>query len=79
MKHGGAHDEVVARVTIGEGMAVDLLSAATDAIRTRLPLKVRVTSLSLMAGSAAPGSWRVIERVAVGGQGDSGHIDQLWL
>jgi 2'-5' RNA ligase len=77
--YGGAHDEIVPHVTIGEGKAVDLLSAATDAIRPRLPVKMRVTSLSLMEGSTAPGSWRVIERVALGGRDDSGHIDPVWL
>jgi hypothetical protein len=64
--YGGAFDEVIPHVTIGEGDEVDLLRAATDAIRPQLPLEVRVTSLSLMAGSTEPGSWHVVERMALG-------------
>jgi 2'-5' RNA ligase len=64
--YNGAFDNVVPHVTIGEGQPVDRLRAATDAIRPHLPLYARVTSLSLMAGSTAPGSWRVIERVPLG-------------
>jgi 2'-5' RNA ligase len=64
--YGGAFDEVVPHVTIGEGGEVELLRAAVDAIRPQLPLKSRVTSLSLMAGSTEPGSWNVVERIALG-------------
>jgi 2'-5' RNA ligase len=64
--YGGAFDEVVPHVTIGEGGEVDLLRAAVDAIRPHLPLKARVTSLSLMVGSKESGSWHVVERMALG-------------
>lgn len=66
--YAGAFDQVVPHVTIGEGGEVDPLHAATDAIRPQLPLKVRIKSLSLMVGSQEPGSWRVVERVALGGR-----------
>ena len=64
--YGGEFDEVIPHVTIGEGKAADLLRVAMDAIRPSLPLKASVTSLSLMEGSTAPGSWRVIERGTLG-------------
>lgn len=64
--YGGAFDEVVPHVTIGEGGAPRLLRAAMDAIRPQLPLKSRVASLSLMTGSTEPGSWHVVDRVALG-------------
>lgn len=54
----------------------NLISRLTDAlpefppcggaIRPQLPLKSRVASLSLMTGSMEPGSWHVVERVALG-------------
>ena len=62
----GAFDEVIPHVTIGEGGDVELMRAATNAIRPRLPLKSRVAFLSLMEGSTEPGSWHVVERVALG-------------
>lgn len=62
--YGGAFDEVIPHVTIGEGGEVGLLRAAANAIHPQLPLKVSVTSLSLMAGSTEPGSWKVVERMA---------------
>ena len=64
--YGGAFDEVIPHVTIGEGGDVELMRAATNAIRPLLPLKSRVASLSLMEGSTEPGSWQVVERVALG-------------
>ena len=64
--YGGEFDDVVPHVTIGEGNAVGPMRVALDAIRPSLPLKATVTSLSLMEGSTAPGSWRVIERVTLG-------------
>ncbi len=64
--YGGAFDEIIPHVTIGESNEADLLRAAIDAIRPQLPLKSMVTSLSLMEGSTAAGSWRVLERVPLG-------------
>jgi len=63
--YGGTFGEVVPHVTIGERGDVNLMRAAVNAIRPQLPLKSRVTSLSIMAGSTAPGSWHVVERVAL--------------
>ena len=65
LPYGGAFDEVVPHVTIGEGGEMHLLHAAMEAIRPQLPLEVNVTSLSLMAGSTESASWHVIERVAL--------------
>jgi 2'-5' RNA ligase len=64
--YGGAFDKVVPHITIGESNEVDLLRAAEDAIRPQLPLKSMVTSLSLMEGSTAAGSWHVLKRVPLG-------------
>lgn len=64
--YGGAFDAVVPHVTIGEGGDMDRLRAAMDAIRPQLPLTSEVTSLSLMVGSREPGSWSIVERVALG-------------
>ncbi|MFD1575517.1 2'-5' RNA ligase family protein [Agromyces cerinus subsp. nitratus] len=64
--YGGAHDDVIPHVTIGDGGDVELMRAAASAIRPRLPLTTRVASLSLMAGSREPGSWQVVERVRLG-------------
>lgn len=64
--YGGTFEEVIPHVTIGDGGHAELLRAAANAIRPRLPLTSRVASLSLMEGSTQPGSWHVVERVALG-------------
>ena len=65
--YGGAHDNVIPHVTIGDGGDVERLRAAENSIRPRLPLTAGVASLSLMQGSREPGSWHVVERVRLGG------------
>ena len=64
--YGGAFEEVIPHVTIGDGGHVELLRAAANAIRPWLPLETTVAALTLMEGSTEPGSWRVVERVALG-------------
>jgi hypothetical protein len=64
--YGGAFEDVIPHVTIGDGGDVELLRAAANAIRPRLPLETSVAALTLMEGSTEPGSWHVVERVALG-------------
>lgn len=67
--YGGAFDDVVPHVTIGDGVGPERLRAALETIRPQLPLVSRVGSISLMAGSTETGSWHVVERVALGSTG----------
>jgi 2'-5' RNA ligase len=60
--YGGAYDEVVPHLTVGDvrvgGLAA--VRAAERAVRTALPVTARIDRVLLIAGSAAPDSWGVL-------------------
>ncbi|WP_433290852.1 2'-5' RNA ligase family protein [Actinoplanes sp. CA-030573] len=58
LPYGGAFDEVVPHLTIGEGHPVEELTAAGEAILPYLPIHARVDAVRLITGREEPGgSW----------------------
>jgi 2'-5' RNA ligase len=66
--YGGAFDEIVPHLTIGDRGPVAELRSAADAVAPALPIRGRATEVWLMVGSSAPGAWRVHTRFALGGR-----------
>ena len=65
--YGGVFDDVVPHLTVGEHRPPGPLRAAADTVRGGLPVPFAVGSVVLMAGSDAPGSWRVVAEFPLGG------------
>jgi len=62
LPYGGAYDEVVPHLTIGDrpaGGVTELRAAEADVLRW-LPIQARVSRVWLMTGNAAPGSWQTM-------------------
>jgi 2'-5' RNA ligase len=57
----GAHDDVVPHLTIAEGQPVTVLRDAQDTVAAHLPFAATVDRVRLIAGSAAPDSWRTLD------------------
>ena len=66
--YGGAHEDVVPHLTVAERRLADLptLEAAERAVQPCLPLTARIGQALLVAGTQAPASWRVIQRLSLG-------------
>ena len=66
--YGGAHDDVVPHLTVGGRRLADApaLEAADRDLRPRLPLSTSIDRLLLVAGTDAPGSWRVLHELPLG-------------
>lgn len=67
--YGGAFDGVVPHLTVGErkcGTLDDLRAAERD-VRTRLPVGAYIDHALLIAGAAAPASWRTVRRLPLAG------------
>jgi 2'-5' RNA ligase len=60
--YGGAYDDVVPHLTIAERQLADLpsLLAVERAVQSGLPIAARIETVLLIAGTAAPNSWRVV-------------------
>ncbi len=65
-RYGGTHADPVPHLTVGHDAPVDLLRAAADAVTPHLPIRVPVTTVRLIEGSAAPGSWRTVADLPLG-------------
>jgi 2'-5' RNA ligase len=65
--YGGAYEEVVPHLTVGNYQPVDKLEAAAESVRHKLPVRARVASAVLMQGSDEPGSWHVVAEFPLGG------------
>ncbi len=66
--YGGAYDDVVPHLTVADRRLADLptLQAAERAVQPGLPLTARIGQAVLVAGTQAPASWRVIQRLSLG-------------
>jgi 2'-5' RNA ligase len=58
--YGGAFADVVPHLTIGHDAGRDVLAAAGADIEPHLPIRIRVESVRLMAGTEAAGSWHTL-------------------
>lgn len=56
--YGGAYDEVVPHLTVGDNGDRDRFAAAVAAIEPRLPFTCTVDALEVVVGGASAGSWR---------------------
>ena len=65
--YGGAFENVVPHLTIGDHGAVAALAAAAAQVLPQLPIRQRLTSLSLWAGGDVPDSWVRLQRFPLGG------------
>lgn len=63
--YGGAFEEVVPHLTVGDGGPSDLMHRAADEIAPRLPIRGRAREVHLIAGSGKPGSWTTSEAFAL--------------
>jgi 2'-5' RNA ligase len=64
--YGGAHEDVVPHLTVGQGQAEELLESAARAIEPALPFSARVSSAVLMLGSLEPDTWHVVAEMPLG-------------
>lgn len=66
--YGGAHDDVVPHLTVAERRLADLpaLRTAEHAVKRDLPLVTTVARATLIAGTDAPSSWRVLRELPLG-------------
>jgi 2'-5' RNA ligase len=64
--YGGAFDKVVPHLTVGHDAALPRLRRAADAVAARLPVHAAVSSLRLISGSDAPGSWHTVAELPLG-------------
>jgi hypothetical protein len=69
----GVHDVITPHLTIGEravaeraDLGLDALRQAELELRAALPLRQRIDTALLMAGSPAPGAWRTLRRFPLG-------------
>jgi len=64
--YGGAFTEVVPHLTIGHDAAREVLAGAAAEVEPHLPIRFRVETVRLMAGTQAPGSWRTLAEFPLG-------------
>ncbi|KKJ97437.1 2'-5' RNA ligase family protein [Micromonospora sp. HK10] len=64
--YGGAHAEPVPHLTIGHDAPKQVLAQAAEAVAGRLPIRTTVDTVRLIAGTAAPDSWRTRHEFAFG-------------
>jgi 2'-5' RNA ligase len=65
--YGGAFDEIVPHLTIGEGGPRPTLQAAAAAVGTHLPITTTVTTIRLIAGIHEPGdNWHPVADFPLG-------------
>ena len=69
--YGGAHDEVIPHLTIGESRlgSLSVVQEAERDVQTGLPLSTRIETVLLIAGTQAPSSWRVLHEFRLGAAG----------
>jgi 2'-5' RNA ligase len=64
--YGGAFDDVVPHLTVGESESVDELRAAELDVSGHLPFVARVEHALLIAGTDQPDSWRTVAELPLG-------------
>ncbi len=67
LPYGGAHDDVVPHLTIGDRSADGMtgLRAAEADVLGWLPIHTRINRVWLMTGNAAPGSWQTAAELSL--------------
>lgn len=65
--YGGAHDDVVPHLTVGEARfgTLDELRAAEVAVLAQLPVTARIDHALLIAGTDQPDSWSTVATLAL--------------
>ena len=64
--YGGEHDDLIPHLTVGHNWPVDVLRSAAAEVEPQLPIRVSVSAVELLVGSAEPNSWRTIATLALG-------------
>jgi len=66
--YGGAYEDVIPHLTVADRRLADLPTpqAAERTVQPGLPLTARIGQAVLVAGTQAPASWRVIQRLSLG-------------
>ena len=65
--YGGAFDDVVPHLTVGERQPRDVLVAAAAAVAPHLPIHARADTVRLIAGRPEPGGgWRTAATFPLG-------------
>jgi 2'-5' RNA ligase len=65
--YGGAFDDIVPHLTIGERQPRAVLQAAADQVTAHLPITTRITEIHLITGRPAPGdNWHLHTRLPLG-------------
>ena len=62
----GEFAEVVPHLTVGDTAPEEELRAAESGLRPLLPIRARCAAVHLMAGTAAPDSWRTVAELPLG-------------
>ena len=63
--YGGAYDDVIPHLTVGDGAPRADLEAAARDVRRHLPVACAAREVVLMAGTEEPNSWSVKERFSL--------------
>jgi len=63
----GLFDEVIPHLTVGENRPMSALTAAATAVAGQLPIRARVASVRLIAGTPGPDGWRTLCEFPLGG------------
>ena len=66
--YGGAFEETVPHLTVGETETIEQLAKAATAVETALPLSCEASVVALMAGSA-DARWRTVATLPLGATG----------
>ncbi len=64
--YGGAVDEIIPHLTVADRASAADMRAARWAVERGLPVRCSAGELALMAGSPAPGAWRVAATFRLG-------------
>ena len=64
--YDGAHAELIAHLTVGDGAPVADLRSADRAVAAALPIRARVSHARLICGSMEPDSWRTMTEFPLG-------------
>jgi hypothetical protein len=64
--YGGAYDDVIPHLTIGDDAEPARLREAESQVRQQLPIGMEVTAAELWVGSDAEGAWHEVASLPLG-------------
>ena len=64
--YSGRYGDVVPHLTVGQGAPRPALLAAEDAVRSTLPVHLRVSDVALLVGGSEEQSWHIAHRLPLG-------------